>query len=228
MRDDLVEVVREAETDDAIGAVVITGAGRAFCAGADINYMHDLVARQEWDTLDGLVQAGAGVVTTIDRIDKPVLAAVNGAAAGGGANLALACDIRIAASSASIGQTFNRIGLQPDWGGTYFLPRLVGLGRALELAFTAEMLSAAEAVRLGLFNRIVDDGAVVEETLTLAAQIAAKPRMAVALAKQSLRAAHGSSLAECLERERVNQRRLFQSQDAIEGMRAFLSRRGSS
>jgi enoyl-CoA hydratase/carnithine racemase len=227
MRDDLVEVVEEAETDDAIGALVITGAGRAFCAGADIAYMHDLVARQEWDTLDALVQAGASVVTTIDRIDKPVLAAVNGAAAGGGANLALACDIRIAASRASIGQTFNRIGLQPDWGGTYFLPRLVGLGRALELAFTADMLPADQACRLGLFNRVVDDGAVVEETLTLAAQIAAKPPMAVALAKQSLRAAYGSSLAECLERERVNQLRLFESPEALEGMRSFLSSRRS-
>jgi 2-(1,2-epoxy-1,2-dihydrophenyl)acetyl-CoA isomerase len=222
MRDDLVEIVREVEADDAIGVLVITGAGRAFCAGADIAYMHDLVARQEWDTLDALVQAGASVVTTIDRIEKPVLAAVNGAAAGGGANLALACDIRIAASSASIGQTFNRIGLQPDWGGTYFLPRLVGLGRALELAFTADMLPAADACRLGLFNRIVDDAVVVEETLSLAARIAAKPRMAIALAKQSLRAAYGSSLAECLERERSNQMRLFKTPEALDGMRAFL------
>jgi len=227
MRDDLVEVVRETETDDTLGAVVITGAGRAFCAGADIAYMHDLIARQEWDTLDALVQAGGSVVTTIDRIEKPVLAAVNGAAAGGGANLALACDIRIAATSASIGQTFNRIGLQPDWGGTYFLPRLVGLGRALELALTADMLPADEACRLGLFNRIVDDAAVVEDTMSMAARIAAKPRMAIALAKQSLRAAFGSSLAECLERERSNQVRLFKSPEARDGMRAFLSKRSS-
>jgi len=227
MRDDLVEVVRETEADDTLGAVVITGAGRAFCAGADIAYMHDLIARQEWDTLDALVQAGGSVVTTIDRIEKPVLAAVNGAAAGGGANLALACDIRIAATSASIGQTFNRIGLQPDWGGTYFLPRLVGLGRALELALTADMLPADEACRLGLFNHIVDDAAVVEDTMSMAARIAAKPRMAIALAKQSLRAAFGSSLAECLERERSNQVRLFKSPEARDGMRAFLSKRSS-
>jgi len=227
MRDEIVDIVRNVEHDDAVRALVITGAGRAFCAGADIAYMHDLVAREDWDTLEALVQAGATVVTAIDRIDKPVLAAVNGAAAGGGANLALACDIRIAARSASIGQTFNRIGLQLDWGGSYFLPRLVGLGRALELALTADMIPAEEALRLGLFNRIVDDGAVVEETMSMAARIAAKPRMAVALAKQSLRAAFGSSLAECLERERSNQMRLFKSPDAIDAMRAFLSRRGS-
>src|SRR4030095_14318579 len=110
--------------------------------------------------------------------------AVKGAAAGGGANLVLACDIRMAATSASIGQTFNRVGLQPDWGGTYFLPRLVGIGRALELVLTAEMLSADEALRLGLFNRVVDDQRLVEETVSLAARIAAKPPLAVALAKQ--------------------------------------------
>ena len=222
MRYEIVDLVRDVEHDDTVGALVITGAGRAFCAGADIAYMHDLVAREDWDALEALVQAGATVVTAIDRLDKPVLAAVNGAAAGGGANLALACDIRIAARSASIGQTFNRIGLQPDWGGSYFLPRLVGLGRALELAFTADMLSAEDALRLGLFNRLVDDHTVVDEAIGMAARIAAKPPLAVALAKQSLRSAYGASLADCLERERVNQLRLFKTPEALEAMRAFL------
>jgi 2-(1,2-epoxy-1,2-dihydrophenyl)acetyl-CoA isomerase len=227
MRDELRDIVHEVERDDAIGAVVITGAGRAFCAGADIAYMHDLAARADWDSLEALVQAGAEVVMSIDRLDKPVLAAVNGPAAGGGANLALACDIRIAAASASIGQTFNRIGLMPDWGGTYYLPRLVGLGRALELVLTADMLPAAEALRLGLVNRVVDDGVVVAETLALAARIAAKPRLAVALAKQAVRGAYGATLAECLERERSNQLRLFKTPEALEHMRAFLSARRS-
>jgi hypothetical protein len=136
MRQELAEVVREAAADAAIRAVVITGAGRAFCAGADVARMYDLVVSEDWDALEALVDIGASVVRTIDGLSKPVLAAVNGAAAGGGANLALACDIRIAAARASIGQTFCRLGLQPDWGGTYFLPRLVGLGRALELVPT--------------------------------------------------------------------------------------------
>jgi 2-(1,2-epoxy-1,2-dihydrophenyl)acetyl-CoA isomerase len=189
--------------------------------------MYDLVVRQQWDALEALVEAGARVVSTIDALEKPVLAAVNGVAAGGGANLALACDIRVAATSASIGQTFNRIGLQPDWGGTYFLPRLVGLGRALELAFTADMLSADEALRLGLFNRVVDDHRLMDETLSLAAGIAAKPPMAVAMAKHAMRQAFGSTLSESLERERSNQLQLFRSDEAREAMRAFLETRSS-
>ncbi len=228
MRDELAQVTREAAKDDAIGALVITGAGRAFCAGADIGYMYDLVMREEWDALEALVDAGARVVSMIDGLRKPVLAAVNGAAAGGGANLALACDIRVAATSASIGQTFNRVGLQPDWGGTYFLPRLVGLGRALEMAFTAEMLSADEGFRLGLFNRVVDDHRVTDETVSLAARIAAKPPLAVALAKEAMRQGVGSSLSEALDRERNNQLQLFKSDDAREAMRAFLEKRPST
>jgi 2-(1,2-epoxy-1,2-dihydrophenyl)acetyl-CoA isomerase len=228
MRDDLGEVTRAAAKDDAVGTLVITGAGRAFCAGADIGYMHDLVVRQDWDALEALVVAGAEVVSAIDSLAKPVLAAVNGAAAGGGANLALACDIRVAATSASIGQTFNRIGLQPDWGGTYFLPRLVGLGRALELALTAEMLSAEEALRIGLFNRVVDDERLINETLSLAARLAAKPPLAVALTKQAVRQGFVSTLPEALDRERVNQMRLFRSAEARAAIHAFLEKRASA
>jgi 2-(1,2-epoxy-1,2-dihydrophenyl)acetyl-CoA isomerase len=118
MREQLGEVVREAAADAEVRAVVITGAGRAFCAGADVVRMHDLVAGEDWDAMEAFLVTGASVVRTIDELSKPVLAAVNGVAAGGGANLALACDIRIAAARASIGQTFCRIGLHPDWGGT--------------------------------------------------------------------------------------------------------------
>jgi 2-(1,2-epoxy-1,2-dihydrophenyl)acetyl-CoA isomerase len=225
MRDELVEIVAAAAADDGLGAVVITGAGRAFCAGADVNYLSELVEREDWDALDALVDTGARVVTTIDHLEKPVLAAVNGVAAGGGANLALACDLRIAASRASIGQTFNRIGLQPDWGGTYFLPRLVGLGRALELVFTADMVPADEALRVGLFNRVVSDDTVVDETLALAERIAAKPPLAVALAKRAVRRASTGTLADALACEQEHQRRLFRTAEAREGIRAFLDKR---
>jgi 2-(1,2-epoxy-1,2-dihydrophenyl)acetyl-CoA isomerase len=228
MRDELAEVVAAAARDESLGALVITGAGGAFCAGADIGYMDDLVAREEWDTLEALVNLGAQVVLEIDNLAKPVLAAVNGAAAGGGANLALACDIRVAAAGATIGQTFNRIGLQPDWGGTYFLPRLVGLGRALELALTAEMISAEEAHRIGLFNRVVPNERVVHETLALATRLAAKPPLAVALTKQSMRQGLVSTLPEALDRERTNQARLFRSAEARAAMRTFLEKRAST
>jgi len=162
MRIELVDALRAAADDTGIGALVITGAGRAFCAGADVAWMYDLVTREDWDTLNSQIQAGAEVIQIIDALEKPVLAAVNGVAAGGGANLALACDIRIAAKSASIGQSFTRLGLQPDWGGTYLLPRLIGTGRALELVLTADMVSASDAQQLGLFNR--DGGADRRET----------------------------------------------------------------
>jgi 2-(1,2-epoxy-1,2-dihydrophenyl)acetyl-CoA isomerase len=225
MRDELADVTREATLDDRIGAVVITGAGRAFCAGADIGRMHELVIAEDWDALDALVEAGAAVVRIIDDAAKPVLAAVNGAAAGGGANLALACDIRVAAASASIGETFTRLGLQPDWGGTYFLPRLIGLGRALEMVLTAEMIPARQALELGIFNRLVDDERLVQETMSLAARIAARPPLATALARQAVRRACGSSLTEALDLERVNQRRLFKSREAREAISAFLAKR---
>src|SRR5262245_7071666 len=208
MREELVDAVREAAEDTAIRAIVMTGAGRGFCAGADVRRMHELVSSEAWDELEAFVEVGATIVRTIDDLRKPVLAAVNGAAAGGGANLALACDIRIAATSASIGQTFNRVGLQPDWGGTYFLPRIVGLGHALELVLTAEMLSSADALRLGIFNRVVDDGRVVDETMALAARIAEKSPLAVALAKRSIRQSYSGSLDDAHHTERVHPRRL--------------------
>jgi len=225
MRQELVEITSSAAADDSVGALVVTGAGRAFCAGADVGYLYELVCREDWDALDALVDAGARVVSVIDGLEKPVLAAVNGAAAGGGANLALACDVRVAAASASIGQTFNRIGLQPDWGGTYFLSRLVGLGRALELVFTAEMLPADEAFRIGLFNRVVNDHRVVDDTLELAGRIAAKPPLAIALAKRAVRRASDGTLTDALDLERRHQRLLFRTAEAREGTRAFLEAR---
>ena len=228
MRLELVDALRAAADDIAIGALMITGAGRAFCAGADVAWMYDLVTREDWDTLNSQIQSGAEAIQIIDNLEKPVLAAVNGVAAGGGANLALACDIRIAAKSASIGQSFTRLGLQPDWGGTYLLPRLIGTGRALELVLTAEMVSASDALQLGLFNRVVDDERVVDETLAMASRIAARPPLGIALARQAIRRAHDINLPDALELERQNQLRLLKTPEARDAMRAFLERRKPS
>jgi 2-(1,2-epoxy-1,2-dihydrophenyl)acetyl-CoA isomerase len=228
MRDELGDVVQAAGEDQAIRALVITGAGRAFCAGADVARMYELVTNEDWDALAAFIDAGARVVRFIAELGKPVLAAVNGAAAGGGANLALACDIRIAATSASIGQTFSRLGLHPDWGGTYVLPRLLGLGRALELAFTGDMLPAAEAAQLGVFNRVVGDDRVVSDTIELADRLGSRPPLALAAAKQSIRTAWTPKLAEVLAAERRTQMRLLQSADARDAMRAFLEKRRPS
>ena len=225
MREEIATAVDAMARADDVRVVVITGVGRAFCAGADVGYMEGLIERRDEAALTALVEAGRAVVTTIRATPKPVIAAVNGPAAGGGANLALACDLRIASDRASIGQTFNRIGLHPDWGGTYFLPRLVGPSRALELMFTGRMVEAEEALRIGLFDRVVPHEALPAETASLASSLAAKPPKALALAKRAVYASGDRTLEETLDTELDHQLQCFATEDAQEGMRAFLEKR---
>ena len=225
MRQEVADAVRTMAEHDDVRVLGITGAGRAFCAGADIGYMKDLTERRDTEAFRALVEAGRDVVTTVRNTAKPVIASVNGPAAGGGANLALSCDIRIASERASIGQTFNKIGLHPDWGGTYFLPRLVGPAKALELIMTGEMLDARKAERLGIFNRVVPAEDLAEATTTLARQLAAKPPMAMALAKQAIYRSDGQTLDAMLDVELDHQLRCFDSEDATEGLNAFLEKR---
>lgn len=225
MRQEVAEAVRTMAADDSVRVLVLTGAGRAFCAGADIGYMRELLERQDDAAFEALVEAGRAVVTTIRTTAKPVVAAVNGPAAGGGANLALACDVRIASEHASIGQTFNRIGLHPDWGGTYFLPRLVGPAKALELIFTAEMVDAREALRIGLFNRVVPHDRLMKEVTAFARTLAAKPPVALALAKRAIYASEASDLTAMLDVELAHQLECFRTSDANEGLIAFLEKR---
>jgi len=228
MRHELAEAVQLVAERDDVRVLVVTGAGRAFCAGADVGYMREVLEREDWEAAEGLVDAGRSVVTTIRSVPKPVLASVNGPAAGAGANLALACDLRIASDRASIGQTFNRIGVHPDWGGTYFLPRLVGPSKALELIFSGEMIDAAEAERLGLFTRVVPHDRLEEETEALARTLAAKPPLALALAKRAVYESGQRSLEQMLQLELEHQLRCFRSADAREGLRAFLDKREPS
>ena len=222
---DLRDAIRHASEDAGCRVIVLTGAGRAFCAGADLAYLKQLIDTQDWSNARELVRSGADVVAAIASAPKPVVAAVNGAAAGGGANLALACDIRIASDNASIGQVFNRIGLHPDLGGTYFLPRLVGLGKALELVFSADMTDAAEALRLGLFNRVVAPADLIRETRALAERLAEKPPLAIARAKGALYRGSQATLDEMLAVELEHQLALFSTEDAREGITAFVEKR---
>lgn len=228
MRQEVAEAVREAAHDDDVRVLVMTGAGRAFCAGADIQYMRDVIANEDWDAAEELVDAGRQVVSTIRSVPKPVIASVNGPAAGGGANLVLSCDIRIASNRASIGQTFGRIGLHPDWGGTYFLPQIVGPAKALELIFGANMIDANEGLRLGLFNRVVPHAALADETLAYARTLCAKAPQALALAKRAVYASATNSLHEHLDLELDHQMRCFRTKDAQEGFAAFLDKRDPS
>src|SRR5438309_2921783 len=145
MREDLLRALRTAADDAACRIVVITGAGRAFCAGGDVEFMRSLQQRRDADAFGKLLDAGAGVVTQIVEMPKPVIASINGVAAGAGCNLALACDYRIASENAKFGETFVRLGLHPDWGGMWLLPRLVGRSRAFELMASGRMIDAQEA-----------------------------------------------------------------------------------
>ncbi len=225
MRQEIAEAVTELSERDGVRVMVITGAGRGFCTGADVRYLKELSDAGDMDGLEALVEAGRQVVTRIRDTAQPVIASVNGPAAGGGANLALACDIRIASDRASIGQTFNRIGLHPDWGGTYFLPRLVGPAVAAELIFAAEMIEAEEAHRLGIFNRVVPHDRLAAETSELASTLAAKPPLALKLAKAAINRSLGSTLEEMLDYELEAQIQCARSPDGLEGLAAFVEKR---
>jgi len=205
---ELTEALGMLARSDAVRVIVITGAGRAFCAGADLGVLGT----------DGpaLVAAGKDVALSIRAAPQPVLAAVNGAAAGGGANLALACDYRVASDRASIGQVFHKLGLVPDWGGTFFLPRLVGTSKALELVWSARMVPAAEALALGLFDRVVPHAELAGEARRLAELWAGQPREAVRRAKEALYQSEGRSLAATLDLEIVRQNELFATPEARE------------
>ena len=225
MRQELADALDELEKDKAVRVIVITGAGRGFCAGADVAYMAELGAKRDSDGLAALVEAGRRVVRTMRRSAKPVIGSINGVAAGGGANLALACDIRIASDKASLMQSFNRIGLHPDWGGTYFLPRLVGPAKALELFWTADAIDAAECLRLGLFNRVVPHDSLAAATKELAETLARKPALPLSLVKQAVYQSLDRELPDMLDYELEAQIRSFKSDDAREGIAAFVEKR---
>lgn len=225
MRQELADAIDALDADQSVRVIVITGAGRGFCAGADVGYLAELSERGDADGLAALVEAGRRVVGTIRQSAKPVIASVNGVAAGGGANLALACDIRIASDQARLAQSFNRIGLHPDWGATYFLPRLVGPSKALELFWTGDVLDAAECLRLGLFNRVVAHGALEETTAGFARLLAARPTEPTRLAKRAVYDSLDRTLPEMLDFELESQLHCFRTADAREGIRAFVEKR---
>ena len=206
MCDDLLEALRMLATADAVRVIVVTGTGRAFCAGADLGVLGTQGEQ--------LVKAGKDIALTIRNAPKPVLAAVNGAAAGGGANLALACDYRLASDQASIGQVFHKLGLGPDWGGSYFLPRLTGISKALELVWSARMVQAPEAAQLGLFDRVVSHDTLAAETRVLAQRWAGMAPLAVRKAKAALYRSEHSTLEQMLEIEIADQQTLFATPEA--------------
>jgi 2-(1,2-epoxy-1,2-dihydrophenyl)acetyl-CoA isomerase len=225
MREELEAALELMEADPDVRCVILTGVGRAFCTGGDVRVMHDLIESDERARFEELVRAGERIVELIDQMRKPVIAAVNGPAAGAGACLALSCDLRLASESATIGFGFLRVGLHPDWGGSYFLPRLVGPAAAAEFLYTGEMINAERGERLGLFNRVVAAGELGSAARTLAGQIAAGPAGIVYDLKQTLRRSLHLTLSEVLELETEAQLRAFASPDFREGITSFLEKR---
>jgi len=225
MRRDLAEALEAAGSDRGVRVVVITGAGRAFCAGGDVNFMAELMERHDNEEFARILGSGRRVITSIRQITKPVIAAVNGIASGAGCNLALACDLRIASTNATFSQSFLKVGLHPDWGGTYFLPRLLTPNKVCELFFLGEAIDASEAARLSLVNQVVAPEDLEAATQHLAERLLAAPPIALAAAKQAVYASQAADLDEMLRYETEAQLRCFESEDGREGVRAFIEKR---
>ena len=216
-----------ARDDRDIRAVLLTGIGRGFCAGADLasGGPGDPNAAGQPDLGAAMDRIFNPMIRAMRALPKPIVAAVNGVAAGGGANLALACDIVLAARSARFDQAFVRISLIPDLGGTWFLPHIVGDARARALAMLGSSVLAEEAVRMGMAWQMLDDSALMEEAKKLAHLLAAGPTLSYAAIKQAINAAATNTLDQQLDLERDSQRALGRSADFKEGVAAFLAKR---
>jgi 2-(1,2-epoxy-1,2-dihydrophenyl)acetyl-CoA isomerase len=205
--------------------VLLTGAGRGFCAGADLSQRDVSPGAAPIDLAVSLGSNYNPLVRRMRALPKPIVCAVNGVAAGAGANFALACDIVFAARSASFIQAFIKIGLVPDCGGTYFLPRLAGMQRAMALAMTGDRLSAEDAERFGLIWKCVDDAQLGPETERFTHALASGPTRSLGLVKKALYDSEGNSLAAQLDLERDLQREVGKGSDYREGVSAFLEKR---
>ena len=219
------DALTRVEEDQDIDVVVLAGAGRAFCAGGDLAVIDK--GRQENDVteLQPVLRSGMQAVLKIRTMRQPVIAAVHGAAAGAGMNIALAADIRIASEDAMFGQNFAKVGLFPDYGGTFFLPQLVGPAKAAELFYTGDMIDAAEALRLGIVNRVVPLAQLESEVRALAQKIAQGPAIAIRAAKRTLFGRDQEELTALLNLEVEHQMKCFSSEDCGEGIRAFFEKR---
>jgi 2-(1,2-epoxy-1,2-dihydrophenyl)acetyl-CoA isomerase len=223
MRRDLEAALTGFDADAAVRVLVVRGAGGHFSAGGDVKLMRDnpMTAAEGQARVEAINRA----IVALGRFRAPTIAMVDGAAAGAGCNLALACDLVVASDRARFGEVFARIGLIPDAGGTYFLPRRVGLAKAKELVFTADIIDAREAERIGLVNRVVPVGDLEAETYALARRIADGPPRALAAAKALLDRASGLDLESALHWEALTQGAMIAANDHREGIRAFFEKR---
>lgn len=221
----LVSVLDQVEADKSVRALVLTGAGRGFCAGQDLNERKRGPNEPPPDLSINLDKYYNPLVKRLYNFPIPTIAAINGVAAGAGANVALACDMLFAARSAKFIQAFSKIGLSPDAGGTWFLPRLVGRAKALGLVLSAESLPAEEAERIGLIWKVVDDDALMETVMKTARKFAQGPTAGYRKIKENFAVSGSNSLDEQLVVERDGQRDLGFTHDYMEGTTSFLEKR---
>jgi 2-(1,2-epoxy-1,2-dihydrophenyl)acetyl-CoA isomerase len=222
----LAGALRDAERDAGVGAVIITGAGRAFCAGQDLQARREIFERGEVPHLGvGLRERYKPMIMRIRTMEKPVIGALNGVTAGAGCGLALACDIRLAAAGAPLSTAFARVGLACDSGTSFFLPRLVGLGRAFELAFTGDSLLAEEAERIGLVNHVYPSEELMQRTRELAERLANGATRAIGLTKRDINRAICVDLETALDYEAYQQEIAGRTADFREGVVAFVEKR---
>jgi len=222
MADEFLDALKKCAKNKKIRAIIITGTGRGFCAGQDL----EEATRKNGPTIDNIIDHTYNpIIKMITSIEKPIICYVNGIAAGAGANLAISCDITFAASSAKFIQSFVNIGLVPDSGGTYNLPRLIGKQRAAALMFSGEKISSAEAEKIGMIYKSVDDENGYQITLDFAKKISEKPTKSIGLIKNLLNLSNTNNLSEQLELEKKYQITAANSTDHKEGVKAFFEKR---
>ena len=222
---ELVHALIRAGEDKGVAAVRLMGAGRAFCAGGDIEFLRDLRKRKDVRELEKLLVTGKEICLVVAGMPKPVVAALNGPAAGGGLNLALACDLRVASDQAKLTEGFAQIGLYPDFGGTFFLPRIVGQARAAELFWSSDRLSAEDALRMGIVSRVFPAAQFEEESKKVTQDVAAAAPLSMRDSKHAMTNANRAELTAALDEEIRLQIHCFQSEDCMEGLNAFLEKR---
>jgi 2-(1,2-epoxy-1,2-dihydrophenyl)acetyl-CoA isomerase len=225
MTDAWAAALEECGRNDALSVVIVTGAGRAFCSGGDIVEMQRRHEHTAWDHKCELQSRVHKIPLALQALDKPVITAINGAATGAGMDLALMSDLRLAAESARFGKTYVRVGLVPGAGGAWFLPRLVGTAKALELFWTGEIIDAREAERIGLVNKVVPDGELMSAAHALAEKIARGPQLTVRLIKRAVYAGLASDLGGALDLISSHYAVASSSADHREGVAAYLEKR---
>ncbi len=225
MRQDLIEIIGEAGSDRNVKVVIITGSGKAFCAGGDVGEIAEGKSSAQTSKPSAKRHDMGKAVLAINTMEKPVIASVNGIAAGGGCNLALGCDIILASDRARFAQVFVKRGLHPDWGGIYFLPRLVGYTKAAELIFTGRIIDALESLEIGLVNHVIPHEKLMDQTRKMAEEIAQNAPIPIAFAKRGLQNFSQWNLAQAIDHESYAQEICMKTRDMTEGFKAFLEKR---